>query len=161
MQSVRILVPRRREYRGGDGFEVFGDGGSGTIDFSHPVTGRRVGLWSEAAGRRGHLLDGHLMLRYLDSVDRDGHFSGVHLNDDHLVPAGVVQVEVGRYVLGRFRHAVRMVDAAGNHVDDTPVTLTTVINSHPDRPGRLSAASYDSETDQIAFGFEPSPKLAG
>lgn len=159
MQSVRLLVPRRKEYRGGDGFEVFGNGGSGAIDFSKPVTNRRVLLWSEAAGRRGHLLDGHLMLRHLDSVDRDGHLSGIHLNDEHLMPAGVIQVEVGRYVLGRFLHAVRTVDGAGNWSSDTPVTLTTVINSCPDRPGRLVALLHDAEADQLTFSFEASPKL--
>jgi len=161
MQSVRLLVPRETEFRGGDGFDVFGDGGGGAIDFSAPLVPRRMRLWAESAGRRGHVLDGHLVLRHLDSVDPDGHLTGLHFHDRFLMPGGALAVEVGRYVFGRFLHAVRMYDAYGNTHGAAPVTLDTVINSVPARPRRLTAKSYDPVGDRVTFSFEPSPKLVG
>lgn len=161
MQSVRILIPRKTEYRAGDAFDVFGNGGSGAIDFLNPLTSRKLMLWPESAERRGHLLDGHLTMKHLDGIRPDGHLDGIHLNDRFLMPAGARLVEVGRYVFGRFDHAVRLYDRFGNTHVQTPVTLSTVINSSPSAPERLTAQSHDAGSDQMTFSFEPSLKLVG
>ena len=161
MQSVRILIPRRTEYRAGDVFDVFGNGGSGAIDFLNPLTSRRLMVWPETADRRGHLLDGHLTNKHLDGIRPDGHLEGIHLNDRFLMPAGALLVEVGRYVFGRFDHAVPLYARFGNPPAPPPRPLSTVSTSRPSAPERLSAQSYDAGNDQVTFSFEPSLKLVG
>jgi hypothetical protein len=160
MQRVEIMVPRRRAYHGDAGFDVFGDGGTGTVDFSAALNDRRVRMWGAEAVLRGHLRDGHLMLRHVDGVDRDGHLAGAHLNDDHLEPAGLVRVQVGRYYFGRFRHAVKVYDGVGNASGATAGEVETVINSWPDEGFDLAASSYSAGSDQMTFSFSPSPQLS-
>ena len=154
MQRVRVTVDRMRQYSAGTVFEVFGDLGSDPIDDLHPLTPRPVALWPEAARRGGHLLDGHLALRHLDSVDPDGHLEGAHLRGDHLYPALGVTFDTPGYVFGRFMHAVRMSDGVGNMSAASVVGIT--INSSPTVPGCLTRAGYDPVTDRLTLSFAAS-----
>ncbi len=154
MRRVRINVERLRRYNADTIFEVLGNLGIGPIDFAHPLTPRPVALWPEAAARAGHLLDGHLSLRHLDSVNPDGHLEGGHLQGEHLYPALVMSFDTPPYVFGRFEHAVRMLDGAGNVSESTVVAVT--INGAPSVPGCVERAGYDPETDRLTFSFSPS-----
>jgi hypothetical protein len=94
------------------------------------------------------------MLRHLDSVVPDGWLEGVHLADEHHYPGAEVVVESPGYVFGRFVHAVRMVDGAGN-VSGTSESSVTV-NSSPTIPTLVRRGSYDEGLDQISFSFQGS-----
>jgi len=161
MQRVVILVPRFRRYASGDGFAVYGDGGTGSIDYEQIVGDAIVTFWPLAAKRQGHLLDGHLMLSHVSSVWPDGHLEGMHGVGEHLWPAGVIRFETPRYYFGAFRHAVRPFDAAGNWREDEPVVVETVVNSSPRAVGDVVLASHDGEVDRVTIGFVPSPELSG
>jgi hypothetical protein len=154
MQRVRISVERLRSYGGDTVFEVYGNLGTGPIDFFHPLTPRPVALWPQAARRSGHLLDGHVSLRHTDSVDPDGHLEGAHLRGGHLHPALAVTFDTPPYVFGRFEHAVRMVDGAGNESEPTIVSVT--VNSAPSVPGCPARSGYDPQADRLTFWFCPS-----
>jgi len=154
MRRVRIGVERLRRYAADTSFQVYGDYGSGPIDFVHAMTPRAVALWPEAARRAGHVRDGHLSLRHLDSVDPDGHLEGLHVGGEHFYPALEVSYDTPAYVFGRFTHAVRMVDGAGN--ESGSATAAVTINAAPTVPGCVARASYDSLSDQITFSFWPS-----
>ncbi len=151
MQRVRIQVPRLRCYGADTGFQVYGDGGTGTIDYAHPLTPQVVALWPEAERRAGHLSDGHLMIRHLDGMDPDGHLEGTHLSDNHLTPAGEIHFDTPAYVFGRFRHGVRMVDGAGNESAATETVVS--VNGAPTAPACVERAGYDALGDVVAFTF--------
>ncbi len=159
MQRVRITVTRRREFVAGDTFEVFGDQATGTIDFAAPLLDRRVPLWPEAVPTNGHVQDGHVSGRHLDTVDPDGHLDGLHLIDDHLWPAAPRTAETPEYMFGAFKHSVKTYDALGNVKSDTSPVLTTVINSSPTAPRDFVKDTYDAGNDQMRFSFAASDQL--
>ncbi len=154
MRRVRVKVQRTRAFNGDASFEVFGDLGTGTIDYDHPLSPRPIALWPEASPRSGHVRDGHLTLRHLDGACGDGHVDAGHVASDHLQPALDVIYDTPAYVFGRFQHAVVMRDAAGNTSSPTVAAIT--INSAPTVPQCLARNSYNAVTDQITFSFEPS-----
>ena len=154
MQRVRVKVSRLRRYGSDISFDVFGDLGDGSVDFDHALTARRMALWPDGVGPAGHLRDGHLTLRHLDSVAPDGHLEADHLETEHLQPAIGVGFESPLYVFGRFAHAVVMYDRAGNASAATTAAIT--VNSAPSVPQRVTRSGYDPGQDRITFSFEPS-----
>jgi len=160
MQRVVIFVPRFRRYVSGDGFAVYGDGGTGSIDYKRMIGDAVVPFWPSAGRRLGHLLDGHLMLPHISSVWPAGHLEGMHLVGEHLWPAGMIRFETPLYYFGAFRHVVRTLDAAGNWREDAPVVVETVVNSSPRAVGDVVLAGYDGEADRVTIEFIPSPELS-
>lgn len=154
MQRVEIQVDRLRRYSADTSFDIYGDLGTGVIDEDHPLTPHPVRLWPQAATRRGHALDGHLSSRHLDSVDPDGHLEGTHLEDEHLYPARAATFATPWYVFGRFRHAIKMADGAGNVSNGVEAAIT--INSAPTVPLCVTRKEYDKDIDLLTFSFEPS-----
>ena len=161
MQRVVIHVPRFRQYTSGDGFAVYGNGGTGTVDYERMIGDSVVPFWPLAGRRRGHLLDGHLTLSHMSSVWPEGHLAGMHLIGEHLWPAGVIRFETPLYYFGAFGHVVRMLDAAGNWHEGEPVVVETVVNSSPRGVGDVLVAGYDGGSDCVTVGFAPSPELSG
>ena len=152
MQRVRFVVPRLAVYGSDVAVELYGDLGSGTIDFDHPLPPGRARLWPGAA-HGGHLDGGHVVARHLDAVDADGHFAGAHLVADHLDPVEAIVLESPRYVFGRFRHALRMFDGVGNASGAAPAEFAHTVNAAPRAPGDLRRAGYDALSGVITFGF--------
>lgn len=161
MQSVRIGIVRGRAFRSSDGFEIYGDGGTGKMDLDHPVSTRRVLLWPEACPMAGHLLDGHVVARHLDAIRPDGHLEGTHLLDACLYPAAVIGEEVGPYVFGRFRFAVVTQDAAGNRETNEVAINEVVVNCESAPARRLRPTAYEAGSGRMMFAFEPSERLVG
>jgi hypothetical protein len=160
MQTITIGVVRNRPFRSTDGFHICGDGGSGQMDWDHPVTPRRLLLWPDAPIIPGHLLGGHGMSLHLDGVRPDGFLEGAHLLDTHMRPAAAVVYEAGPFVFGRFRHAVVMEDAVGNAAAGAAVH-ETVINSDPPPATDLVPMAYDTQTGRLTFSFSGSDRLTG
>ena len=156
MVRVRLTVLRLRRYTSDTAFEAYGDLGTGQIDYDHPLAPGRVRFWPEAGERNGHLRDAHLTLRHLDSVGPDGHLETLHLSAEHLWPAWPMVVESSAYVFGRFDHAVKVFDGAGNVSSDPPATHAQLVNTAPAAPRRLKCVAYDSETDEVTFSFHGS-----
>ncbi len=161
MQSIRIGVVRERRFCSTDGFHVYGDSGSGVMDWVHPVTPRRELFWPDAAVVAGHLLAGHVMGPHLDSVRPDGHLEGVHLLDECLMPAAAIFCETDPLVFGRFRHAVVTEDAIGNATQAGVTIRERVINSEPAAARDLKPVSYDAGSHRLTFSFVPSERLVG
>ncbi len=154
MQRVEVRVDRLRRYGSDAAFVVYGDLGSGTVDFDHPLTARPLRLWPDSAEQRGHALDAHVTVRHLDGVVRDGHVENTHLEGEHLYPALAVTFETPAYVFGRFQHAVKMSDGSGNV--SAGVTVGITVNSAPTAPEGVERAGYDSGTDRLTLSFSPS-----
>jgi hypothetical protein len=159
MQYVSISVPRRREYAAQDGFDVYGDGGSGSIDYDHPLNGRLVRFWPQSPPRLGHLLEGHLMLGHLGAGHADGHLQERFLCGLHLSPTADVLFEAGPYCFGRFQHAVVMRDHLGNGDTQDAAIVAKTVNSAPRRAYRVRLESFEGVTDQATFSFIRSPDV--
>jgi len=159
MEAVVIEVSRRRDIRGGDRFEVFGDGGTGVIDTASPLTDRPKAYWDGLPGGRGHLLDGHLSGMHMDNVMPDGHLCGRHIAAHHLWPAEVLTFMTRPVYFGRFRFAVGTVDSSGNQSLTLSESASCVVNSSPRRASSLAKAGFNGESRRLSFSFTPSPEL--
>ncbi len=156
MVRVRLTVLRLRRYAADTRFEVYGDLGTGEIDYDHALPPGPVRFWPEAGERNGHLRDAHLTVRHLDSIDPDGHLETLHLEAEHLRPAWPMVVESPSYVFGRFDHAVKVFDGAGNASAEPPAQYAVTVNTAPVAPRGLKCAGYDDDADQVTFSFHGS-----
>jgi hypothetical protein len=156
MQRVEIDILRLRRYASDAAFAVYGDLGSGSIDYDHPLPPGVVPLWPAAAPPDGHLRDGHLVLRHLDDVSPDGHLQTLHLRAEHLYPAWPITCASPGYVFGRFGHTVRMCDGAGNWTGQSEPIVALTINSNPTVPTCCHRASFDAQADEVRLTFQPS-----
>jgi len=161
MQQLVIDVVRRRGFASGDGFHVYGNGGSGAVDWEHPVTSRRYLLHPDTPPAATHLRAEHLHTMHLDTVTADGHLQGTHLLDACQWPAGVISHVSRPLVFGRFSHAVVVEDAAGNADTAGAVFHEQVINAAPPPPSEFKAVEHDASTGRLTFSFTPSDRLAG
>lgn len=161
MKRIQFAVVRDARFRSVDGFHICGDGGTGIIDWAHPLTPRRLLFWDDALPMQAHLLAGHLTGHHLDSIFREGHLSGTHLMDRHGHPAGTVVFEAGPYVFGRFRHVIWVQDELGNQRYLETAVHETVVNSHPPAASDFKPESIDEATGVVTFSFTPSEKLVG
>lgn len=159
METVVIEVPRRRSIRGGDAFEVFGDGGTGTIDTQAPLTDRPIGFWEGSPREEGHTKGGHLTGLHLDQVIPDGHLDGVHATAEHLWPAAAVTFVTRPLYFGLFRFAVGIVDQAENRSGQLSAVVSRVVNAAPRPAGELKRGTFDGVTRRMSFTLTPSPDL--
>ncbi|MCG8405125.1 MAG: hypothetical protein MI923_08020 [Phycisphaerales bacterium] len=160
MESVIITLPRRRSILNGYAFEVFGDNATGTIDSQHPLTDHPIPFWGGIPCSQGHLYDGHLAGIHVDHVIPDGHFSGRHLNAEHLWPATEVLFKTRPLYFGAFRFAAATMDQYGNKNTTLTETAQRVVNSSPRPASALERATFDPLERRMSFTFTPSPDLS-
>ena len=151
MKQVWFHIPRSRLQPSDTAVELCGDLGTGVIDYGRPLPPGRMRLWPAATVRVGHMLDGHLVARHLDDVDEDGHLEDMHLGSAHLEPELAMSLASPRYVFGRFRHALRWLDGAGN--TSQAIERAVTINDSPDAPKALRRRGWNDETKQLVFEF--------
>jgi len=159
VEAVVIEVARRRSIRGGDAFEVFGDGGNGVIDDQTPLNDSPIEFWSGLPRSEGHLNDGHLVALHLDHVIPDGHLSGRHLEADHLWPAAAVCFVTRALYFGAFRFAVGLVDRFGHRSGQLSGMVQRVVNSAPRPAASLKRGMFDDVQRRMSFLLSPSPDL--
>lgn len=161
MQSIELAVVRDSRFRSVDGFQIYGDSGTGVMDWIHPVTPRRLLFWEDALPFAPHLECGHLAGHHVDSIMREGHLSGTHLMDRQGEPAGTTRFVAGPFVFGRFRHAVVPVDDIGNERSGEAVIQEATVNSDPPAASRFRAERWDGATGRLMFSFRGSERLLG
>ena len=159
MEAVAIEVLRQRSVRGGDCFEVFGDGGSGEIRASVALTDRPLAYWEGLPGRGGHLMGGHLAAMHLDNVIPDGHLCGRHLSSEHLWPAAALVFVSRPLYFGVFQFAAGTVDFVGNKSAELSQAAARAVNSSPRQASALAKSSFDAQTRRLSLTFTPSPDL--
>lgn len=155
MQRVRISVFRGSAGSGGDTFVVYGDGGTGVMNYEEPLTPMPVALWPGAAAHPGHLGGRHLVTGHLDTAGRDAHLEGLHLYGEHLRPSAAVVFDTDGYVFGAFAHQVFLADSEGNVAAAGSPVRVTVINSRPPAPEDVRLEEYQGASDQVVFTFSP------
>ncbi len=159
MEAIAVEIQRRRAVRGGDRFEVFGDGGTGVMDTATPLTDRPKAYWQGLPDRRGHLLDGCLACFHLDNVVPDGHLAGRHLSAEHLWPAALLHFVSRLLYFGVFQFAVGSVDVFQNRSASVSDVVQRVVNSSPRPASSLAKSGFDEVTRRLTFTCSPSPDL--
>lgn len=161
MQSIVIGVVRSEAYRPSDGFHVYGDRGTGVMDWLHPLTSRRYLFREDSVAIGGFLAAGHLMQPHLGRIWPDGHLEGIHLADRHLRPAAETVFETEPLVFGRFRHAVVTESEEGNRTTSGVTIHETVVNSWPPAARDLRPVGYAPAGGRLELAFLPSERLKG
>lgn len=161
MQRISIGVVRARRYRATDAFHIYSDRATGTIDWTHPVTPRRIRFWEDAPGGAGQHLGGFLLSVWMDGVRPDGHLEGAHLLDERGYPAAMRTYLSDPLVCGRFRYAVTTEDDAGNALSADVVVHELVVNSAPPPAADLRYRATVFGTQRWEFTFTPSTRLRG
>lgn len=154
MKRLRFSMLRLPAFAADTSVEMYGDLGSGTIDYTKPLLPGRVRLWPAASGRMGHLFDAHLAVGHLDNVVEDGHLSGGHLLDEHLTPSLAIVFHSPRYVFGRFQHAFRFMDASGNGSAEGAVIFAHTVNEAPDAPRAIRRSGWIAASKQVRFALK-------
>jgi len=155
MKRLRFLVLRLPVFAADTSVEMYGDLGSGAIDYTKPLPPGRVRLWPAASGRMGHLFDAHLTVGHLDNVFEDGHLTGGHLLDGHLTPALAIVFHSPRYGLGRFRHGFRLLDGSGNGSAEGAMEFAHTVNEAPDVPRSMRRSGWVAASKQVRFALAP------
>lgn len=153
MQRITFIVPRHDSLASDLAAELYGDLGAGVIDYDKPLSGGRVRFWPAAVLRGGHLREGHLVAEHLDSLTADGHLSGGHLLNAHLAPGLAIALRSPRYVFGRFQHAIRLFDRAGNA--GAPTEFAQTINAAPPTPQPPRRIGWDPIGRRVQFAIKP------
>lgn len=161
MQILELNVMPARRYVSQDGFQVYADHGTGVMDWSHAVSGRRLPFWEDASPAANHLEGAQGVSPHLDAVRWPGHALTLHLVHEHLYPTSPVTWHSRPLVFGRFRYAVVAEDAAGNARTEDALIRTFVINSEPTGPTDLRPAAFSFDTGRHTFGFTGSDQLVG
>jgi hypothetical protein len=131
VQRLRFLAARKSTWATDTALALYGDLGSGTVDFDHPLPPGFVAMWPATPGSAGHLQAGHLQTTHLSGVGPDGHLDGIHLRHPHLAPMMPLVVASPSYVFGRFRHVIRTFDSAGNTLASGAFEDVRTINAAP------------------------------
>ena len=140
---------------------VFGDAGTGTIDWDRPLTSRKVMFWADTPAVAGHLAGGHMAGPYLDGIVPDRHLEGTFLLDAHLQPAASSHWHSDPLVFGRFQMAVVTEDAVGNRRIEDATFCEQVVHSEPPPARALAPASFDAPSGCLTLSFEGAERLVG
>lgn len=154
MRRLRFTIPRLPIYAPDTSCALYGDLGSGTVDFEHPFPPGRMPMWPGFAIQPGHLQGGHLAASHLRAVGPDGHLAGSHLLDAHLAPVLGLVVDSPSYVFGRFRHVVRIFDTAGNTQEADAFEDVRTINDGPSAVRGLRRIA-PRQGGAVRFAFVP------
>jgi len=154
MERVTLRLPRGRALSSEDGCEFLTDGGTGTLDESHPLNRRPLRLWEGLPVGTGHIDGGHLASAHLDDLIPDGCFSGSHLEEEHLFPAALLEWSAPPASFGARRYAARFSDAASNRTT-AAVPRTHVFNTAPRQAESLTKTAFDSSTRRLTFTLQP------
>ncbi|MCK6483610.1 MAG: hypothetical protein HUU22_15055 [Phycisphaerae bacterium] len=159
MESIVFTVLRRRAFIAGDAFELLGDSGSGMLDIEHPLSAHPIPFWEGRPPHEGHLLHAHVSGGHLDFVAPDGHLSGIHLADDHLLPAAALTWPTRPMYFGLFAFAARAVDRRGSRGGLLSPVVSRLVNSSPRPAETLVKTGFDEISRRLSFSFVPSPDL--
>jgi len=140
---------------------VFGDAGTGGIDWGRPLTSRKVMFWADTPAVAGYLAGGHVVGPHLDGIVPDRHLEGTFLLDAHLQPEASIKWHSDPLVFGRFVMAVVTEDAVGNRRFEDATFREQVVHSEPPPARALAPASFDASCGCLTLSFEGAERLVG
>jgi len=150
---VRIMVLRSQELGLGARLEIYGDGGSGQIDYSEPVEGGVVEVWPIRQEKAGFGLAGFGCGDFgFEGCGAVGFGRGVFGEGEFGFGADTIEWVSGVLGAGRWRFGIRVVDSlgrAGEPVEVGPVTV--VPGAEPAE--RLVVSSFEPASGELVLGI--------
>jgi len=146
-----LLVPRVSDLPVASQLELYGNGGSGEIDYSEAIVTQPV--WANPLDKWGFGLEAF--------GEGDFGYSGTGAVGWGLGSFGVgefgfdadeLMLTTGALSAGEYQFAVRLVDEFGNWEEGETELFTIGIDPVPEQPG-LRIASYDDVNDELVLGI--------
>jgi len=154
---ARITWPKQHDIDPGGAFNVYGDGGDGSIDYSagSALNPSPIPAWPTIAGKIGFLLGGFLDGPFLEGDGGFGFLEGGFLEGGFL--EGSASQEVGDSIGfltalladGLQKFGLKAVDAAGN--ESTAVETSLTVQGVPEPPSNITAASLVGDALTITW----------
>ena len=135
-------------YQLGDYARLYGNGGSGSVDWDDPVTAEVLDLFPNGAGLYGygHGPYGHFRYGHAHASRAPGYG---HLPYGHGAVVLIGSAEVSG--CGDYIFAFGCYDSAGNCHSGTPDELTVTVHMAPAAPTNLKFNSYNQTTDVLTL----------
>lgn len=152
--TIRFCPPLSA--RQGDYVKLHGNGGSGAIDWTNPVSDKKHDLFPGGAGNFGAGLAPA-------GLEPAGQAWSVLTIGAGLAPAGLEPAGLGAVVIeaadevddcGLYRYGFKGFDPLGNEHVGTPGEVQVDVHVTPPRPLGLKKESYDSATDVLTLSVD-------
>ncbi|HNY77621.1 MAG: hypothetical protein RBS72_04515 [Sedimentisphaerales bacterium] len=148
---VRLAFLRSQHLPPGTALDIYGDGGTGQIDYDEPLNGTPIPIWPCPQDKAGfgmsHFGDGDFGW---DAAAAVGFGKGCFGYGQFGLDADAIEWISPLLASGTYRFGVQVVDEAGNAsaaVQTGPLAVVT-----PARPAaRLDVASFDAETGRLTL----------
>ena len=149
--TVKFTVPSG--YQPGDYVQLYGNGGSGDIDWNTPVDNNKYNLFPDGAGIYGwgHMPWGHFFWghAYCTGTPGWGHMPWGHFPWGYGAVTIQAQAEVSE--CGDYKFGFKCFDKLGNLHTGTPEEVAVYIHIAPDAPTGLKKYSYNKTTDILVL----------
>jgi len=146
--KITILWAIPAGYQPGDYARLYGNGGSGDINYDTPLTNERFELFQDGGGLLGwgHLPWGHFPWGHgqASRCPGWGHLPWGHFPWGH--GTTLIKAEITVAQCGEYKFAFKTFDKSGNVGSGTPEELTASIHLAPPAPSGLKKISYDKDT---------------
>jgi len=149
--KITILWAVPSGYQPGDYARLYGNGGSGDIDYDNPITNNTFQLYPNNGGLLGwyHLPWYHFPWYHGAASRCNGwyHLPWYHFPWYH----GTTVLAIERTVefCGNYKFAFKISDKLGNEDVGTPEILTATIHVAPPAPTGLKKGTYDKDADVL------------
>ena len=149
--TIEFYVPPGHQL--GDYCVLYGDGGSGSINYAAPLSSEKHPLFPDGAGYFGwgRLSWGHFAWSRGKSLGVRGW--GVMSWGRFPWGHGAVKI-IARHIVttcGIYKYAFKCFDAAGNPNAGTPEEISVEVHLAPAAPAGLKKVSYDKDTDILTL----------
>ncbi len=140
-------------YEVGDYAQLFGNGGSGDIDFDTPLSNQQINLFPGGAGIYGfgHAPWGHFRFGHAHSMRAPGfgHMPWGHFPWGH----GAATIRATHIITecGEYKFAFGCFDAVGNQHTGSPEEVTVIAHITPDAPTGFTKNDYNKTTDVLTL----------
>ncbi len=160
LQAITLRVPIGDDWDGGHRVQVYTDRGSGTVDTSRPLLARPAEIFPGQLASKGYGMHPWGRGRFGDNKPSRPR-TGVYGRQIYGVspygnpePFMEVTVEVPA-AFGAWKFGVEVVDRFGTVQSGGLQEIVAVVSGTDPAPvSAFAVAGYDSQTDQVTFGFE-------
>ena len=147
--TIQFVVPI--DYVAGDYAQLFGNGGSGDIDWETPLLTKKFDLYPDGAGIYGwgHAPWGHSRWGKAHSSKTPGwgHLPWGSVPFGH--GTSIITISYNVTTCGDYKFSLGCFDYLGNQHSGDPEVETLYIHIAPDTPTGLTKLSYDKATDVL------------
>ena len=149
---VRISLLRAQDLPTGGSIEIYGDNGTGQINYDNPLTGLPIRLWPAWQDKAGFGMSrfGSGDFGY-DSAAAAGFGKGSFGHGQFGLDADAIEWVSPVMKAGVYKFAVRVIDEAGNESSSQTGQVTVTSTARPAE--KLSISSFDKQTNELLLSI--------